>query len=90
MPGKNEYGVPGLSATAVRFDANPKKIGCGQHGGLGDQEQQPFLFANGGDFAPGTRCEAPTAIVDIAPTVLQYLGIASGADRFDGAPLPAS
>jgi len=88
MPGQNQYGVPGLSATAVRFDVNPKKIGCGQHGGLGEQEQQPFLFASGGDFAPGTRCDVPTAIVDIAPTVLQYLGIASGADRFDGAPLP--
>jgi len=85
--GVNPYGIPGLSATAVRFDPNPAKLGCGQHGGMGEQEQQPFLFASGGGFAGSTRCEQPTSILDIAPTILRHLGVPFARESFDGVPL---
>lgn len=82
--GPNPHGIAGMSATVVRHEADPRKLGWGQHGGLGEYEQQPFLYATGGGFAAGTTCTAPTAIVDIAPTVLAYLGVPAPADEFDG------
>ncbi len=87
-PGANPHGIAGMSATAVRFDPNPAKLGCGQHGGMGVQEQQPFLFATGGDFAAGTRCTSATSILDIAPTVLRHLELPFAPESFDGVPLP--
>ena len=85
--GQNPHGIPGLSVTAVRFDPNPAKIGCGQHGGLGEHEQQPFLFASGGGFCAGSHCEQPTSILDIAPTTLRHLGVSAASGSFDGAAL---
>jgi arylsulfatase A-like enzyme len=86
--GNNRYGIPGLTVTAVRFDPNPAKISHGQHGGLGEYEQQPFLFASGGGFAADSMCDQPTSIVDIAPTVLRHLGIDVLPTAFDGVALP--
>ena len=51
----NPHGVPGYSHV-VRDALEPKDAtGFGQHGGLGKNEQSPFLFVAGGSFAPGTR-----------------------------------
>ena len=61
------------------------KIGFGQHGGLGPNEQRPFLMIEGGGFAPGPRHE-PTSLVDIAPTVLRHLHMDH--DDMDGRALP--
>lgn len=83
----NAHGVPGLSTIGVRFDPDPSKLGFGQHGGVGAYEQQPFLCIDGGGFAAGTRSSAPTSIVDIAPTVLAYLGVETPPEAFDGSPL---
>jgi hypothetical protein len=87
-PGANEYGVPGLSAIGVRYEADPAKLGFGQHGGVGEYEQQPFLYIDGGGYAAGTHSTEPSCIVDIAPTVLAYLGVETSAENFDGKPLP--
>ena len=87
-PGANEYGVPGLSAIGVRYEVDPAKLGFGQHGGVGEYEQQPFLFIDGGGYEAGTHSIAPSCIVDIAPTVLAYLGVETSAEDFDGKPLP--
>lgn len=87
-PGANEHGIPGLSAIGVRFEVDARKLGFGQHGGTGEYEQQPFLFIDGGGYQPGTRSTEPSAIVDIAPTILRYLGIEASTDAFDGKPLP--
>ena len=87
QPGHNSHGIPGLSATAVRFDPDPAKLGCGQHGGLGEHEQQPFLFASGGGFSAGTKHTESTSILDIAPTVLRHLKVPAATGAFDGAPL---
>jgi arylsulfatase A-like enzyme len=81
----NPHGVSGHSHI-VRDSSEPKDItGFGQHGGLGINEQRPFLFVHGGGFATGTYPQG-SSLIDIAPTVLRHLGIA--ADGLDGRPLP--
>jgi arylsulfatase A-like enzyme len=81
----NPHGVPGHSHI-VRDALEPKDCtGFGQHGGLGSNEQHPFLFVSGGGFVPGVR-HGRSSLVDIAPTVLRHLGLA--ADGMDGRPLP--
>src|SRR5271170_7038824 len=72
----NPYGVPGHSHI-VRDSLESNDItGFGQHGGLGANEQRPFLFISGGGFAPGPRHNR-TSLIDIAPTVLRHLGLAA-------------
>ena len=81
----NPHGVPGHSHI-VRDSLEPKECtGFGQHGGLGSNEQRPFLFASGGGFAPGVY-RRRSSLVDIAPTVLRHLGLATAG--MDGQPLP--
>ncbi len=81
----NPHGVGGHSHI-VRDSLEPKDCtGFGQHGGLGNNEQRPFLLVSGGGFAPGVR-RGPTSLVDIAPTVLRHLDL--GAAGIDGRPLP--
>ncbi len=81
----NPHGVPGHSPV-VRDALEPKDAtGFGQHGGLGKNEQSPFLFISGGNFAPGPR-HARSSLIDIAPTVLRHLGLSN--TGIDGQPLP--
>ncbi len=81
----NDHAVPGHSHI-VRDSLEPKDCtGFGQHGGLGRNEQRPFLFVSGGGFAPATH-RRHSSLVDIAPTVLRHLGLP--ADAMDGNPLP--
>ena len=83
----NPYGVPGYSHI-VRDSLEPKNAtGLGQHGGLGHNEQRPFLFVSGGGFQLGTHHDR-TSLIDIAPTVLRHLGLP--ADGMDGHALPYS
>ncbi|UZE49317.1 alkaline phosphatase family protein [Rhodopseudomonas sp. P2A-2r] len=78
----NAFGIPGSSLAAKPAMGKPDRLGCGQHGGLAAWEQTPFLFASGAGFAPGATRPGQARIIDIAPTVLAYLGIA--ADGMDG------
>jgi arylsulfatase A-like enzyme len=81
----NPHGVPGHSHI-VRDSLEPKDCtGFGQHGGLGRNEQHPFLFISGGGFAPGTH-HTHSSLTDIAPTVLRHLRLP--ADGIDGRALP--
>ena len=81
----NPHSVPGHSHV-VRDALEPKDAtGFGQHGGLGKNEQSPFLFVAGGSFAPGPR-HARSSLIDIAPTVLRHLGLP--ATDMDGQVLP--
>jgi arylsulfatase A-like enzyme len=81
----NPYGVLGHSHI-VRDQQEPKEItGFGQHGGLGVNEQSPFLFVSGGGFAPGVR-RGRSSLIDIAPTVLRHLRLPGSG--LDGRPLP--
>ena len=82
----NSFGVPGSSLAVKPGSGKPDRLNCGQHGGLGRYEQMPFLMIEGTGFAPGTRQDAATSIVDIAPTVLTHLRL-DGAETMDGRPL---
>ena len=76
----NPHGVAGHSHV-VQDALEPKDAtGFGQHGGLGKNEQSPFLIVSGGGFTPGARRDR-SSLVDIAPTVLRHLGLsATGMD----------
>jgi arylsulfatase A-like enzyme len=81
----NLHGVPGHSPV-MRDALEPKDAtGFGQHGGLGKNEQSPFLFISGGSIAPGPR-HSRSSLIDIAPTVLRHLGLPT--TEMDGQPLP--
>jgi Type I phosphodiesterase / nucleotide pyrophosphatase len=79
----NAYGVPGARWVAAD-PGNPKPAGFGQHGGWGPDETQPFLLVNGMEVRPGGHARA-SSLVDIAPTILAFLGLPIA--RLDGAPL---
>jgi arylsulfatase A-like enzyme len=83
----NPHGVRGYCPIVQDPADNESKVGFGQHGGLGPNEQRPFLIVEGGGFAPGVRQE-PTSLVDIAPTVLRHLHLDH--DDLDGRALPRS
>jgi predicted AlkP superfamily pyrophosphatase or phosphodiesterase len=81
----NAYGVAGHSHI-VRDSLEPKDCtGFGQHGGLGSNEQRPFLFASGGGFTQGVY-RGRSSLIDIAPTALRHLGLETVG--MDGRPLP--
>jgi arylsulfatase A-like enzyme len=81
----NDFGVPGVCVTAS--DPTSSQImGCGTHGGLGQYVQAPFLMVRGAEFSAGTEIKKSVSPMDIAPTILQHLGI-SWKDM-DGTPLP--
>ena len=77
--------VSGYSPIVQDPTDNESKIGFGQHGGLGVNEQRPFLLVDGGGFAPGER-RIVTSLTDIAPTVLRHLHMDH--DDTDGRALP--
>jgi arylsulfatase A-like enzyme len=82
----NPHGVAGHSPI-IRDAFETKDVtGFGQHGGLGANEQSPFLFVSGGGFAAAVH-RTRTSLVDIAPTVLRHLGLAHG--DLDGRRLPS-
>lgn len=72
----NSFGAAGLSA----HDA-PYPDGGGCHGGLSAWETRNVLIAGGARVPVGAVCPAAVGNVDIAPTVLDLLGIdATGMD----------
>lgn len=81
----NADGVRGLSYAAKPADGKLDRLGCGQHGGLGTFEQSPTLMLEGRGFAAGSTIETLTSLIDIAPTLLTFLG--HPIDGMDGHPL---
>ncbi len=81
----NPFGIPGLSDAIDDPLGGETHAGCGQHGGLGRYEQNPFLIVVGGGFAAGSEDDGPTSAIDIAPTVLRHLGL--DWNDMDGTPL---
>lgn len=74
----SESGMPG---TSIAFQGDLKisnNVGCGQHGGLGAYEQNPFLICAGAGFAAGRMISEKTSAVDIAPTAMRHLGLEAG------------
>ena len=81
----NPHGVRGYGAIVADPGDPESKIGFGQHGGLGVNEQHPFLIAAGGGFARRVETR-PTSLADIAPTALRHLRMDH--DDMDGQALP--
>jgi hypothetical protein len=81
----NKFGVQGMSAAAKPIAGKSDRLGCGQHGGLGAWEQMPFLMIEGIGFMRGVVWNAPTSMIDLAPTILGHLGIP--ADGCEGRPM---
>lgn len=81
----NRHGVRGHGHVAADLFTTTDAAGCGQHGGFGPYESNPFLQVSGGGFAPGPTDYASRA-VDIAPTVLTHLELPI--TGIDGRPLP--
>ena len=82
---ENEFGVPGRSLAALPRWGKPDRLGCGQHGGLGEFEQSPVLLIDGPGFAAGTGRETAVHVTDLAPSIMRHLGIP--APGMDGRPL---
>lgn len=82
---ENEFGVPGCSLAAKPRWGKPDRLGCGQHGGLGQFEQSPVLLIDGPGFAAGVVRAAPVHVVDLAPTIMRHLG--RSAPGMDGSAL---
>lgn len=80
---ENPYGVPGQRWIVAEPDKTPA-IGDGQHGGWGSDETRPFLIVNHA-LCPTAHIERATSLVDIAPTILAFLGLPI--DGTDGRPL---
>ena len=74
----------GSQVAMVLSGEGTPEIGCGHHGGRGPDETRPFLVLVHPEFGAGT-IDRPTSLVDIAPTILAFLGQAS--DRMDGTPI---
>ncbi len=81
----NRFGVPGISHVAGCRFSSIDGPGRGQHGGLGRYETNAMLIVDDGS-GEVHRIEAPTCAVDIAPTILDFLGVAW--DGADGRPVP--
>ena len=84
----NAFGIPGSSLVAKPAMGKPDRLGCGQHGGLANYEQSPFLMISGSGFQPGVVRQKSARVVDIAPTALRHLEV--GATGMDGEPLQLS
>lgn len=82
----NAFGVRGRADIVADPESSKSYDGFGQHGGVGANEQNPFLVIRGGGFAAARATDHPASLIDIAPTVLRHLGIA--ADGMDGRALP--
>ncbi len=79
----NPFGVVG-TRWLVEDGEGPPDIGCGHHGGLGPSETRPFLALMHPAFGSG-QAGRRTSLVDIAPTILRYLG--QPLDGLDGQPI---
>ena len=77
----------GISHVAGCRFSSIEAPGRGQHGGLGPYETNPVLVVDDGS-GDARRVEARTNAVDVAPTILDYLGVAY--DGTDGRPVPSS
>ena len=77
-PSKNQFGVPGM------IDADwQRAAGKGTHVTLSRFDMHNMLIASGPDFKRGTTNDLPSGNVDVAPTVLQILGL-KPAEKMDG------
>ena len=83
----NRFGVPGISHVAGCRFSSVDAPGRGQHGGLGRYETNAVLVIDDGS-GEARRIGTQTSAVDVAPTILDFLGMPY--DGTDGRPAPPS
>ena len=83
----SRFGVPGISHVAASRFPSSAAPGLADHGGLGPYETNAVLVVDDGS-GEACRIEARTRAVDVAPTILDFLGVAH--DGTDGRPVPRS
>jgi arylsulfatase A-like enzyme len=75
---KNQFGIPGM------IDADWQRMaGKGTHATLSRFDMHNMLIAAGPDFPRGQTDDLPSGNIDLAPTILQILGI-TAPGRVDG------
>jgi hypothetical protein len=79
-PRPNPFGVAGHRYVSIDGE-KPAAKGFGQHGGVGPDETRPFLVLDHPSIPAGT-VDAPSSLIDIAPTILAFLGLPR--DGMDG------
>ncbi len=87
--GVNAFGIPGQTLVAKPAAGKPDRLGCGQHGGLGEAEQSPVMVIEGPGFAPGARDHGAAQPIHLAPSILAFLGHGDAGQPMDGTPLQA-
>ena len=70
----NDAGYPGTVFSTYG------ELGTGQHGSMSRYEMNNILFAGGPSFRSDVRVESPSGSLDIAPTILQILGISASSE----------
>lgn len=65
----NDEGIPG------RVYSTGLSVGLGQHGSMSLHETNNVLIANGPSFKKSLKLSSPSGNIDVAPTVLEILGI---------------
>ncbi len=75
--GVNDNGVQGM------VYSSSGEVGHGQHGSIGATEHRSVLIGYGPDFKENNVVENPTGNIDVAPTIIELLGIDTDTN-FDG------
>lgn len=85
----NRHGVPGtdLNQVADTATTGSVQVAAGNHGGIGPWTVRNTMLAWGPDFKRGAVVRTPTSNVDVAPTLLNLLGLPADATAMDGRPL---
>jgi hypothetical protein len=81
---KNRHGVPGASSTLSTTRTGPVEGTGAGHGGINPWAVRNTMLAWGPDFRRGATVRAPTANVDVTPTLMHLLGQAGAVARMDG------
>lgn len=81
--GLNEFGIAGTHYTATSGATGPMTGTASGHGGMSPWSVRNTIIAWGADFKRSTAVRVPASNVDIAPTILELLGI-KAVDDMDG------
>ncbi|MBX3278349.1 MAG: alkaline phosphatase family protein [Acidobacteria bacterium] len=84
--GLNQPGVAGTHYTTTSGATGPMTGAASGHGGMSPWSVRNTIIAWGAHFRRSTAVRVPASNVDIAPTILELLGITGirGADEMDG------
>jgi hypothetical protein len=75
----NSQGLDGIAA----FAKGDVPVGAGSHGSISPYEIRNLLVATGPNFKNGVCNQTPSGIMDLTPTILHILGLATH-EAFDG------